>query len=104
MTWLDAAGLCVFICNIAFMVGAGLLLLKILGAVQHSGLYSQRVLAENIEAAAQLRLVCNQIATSQDSTAGDTYFRDTPIGKAHTALSLQVRSLSEQLQSFAAAR
>jgi hypothetical protein len=42
MTWLDAASLCIFLCNIAFMVGAGLLLLKILGSVQHS----QNVLAE----------------------------------------------------------
>jgi hypothetical protein len=23
MTWLDAASLCIFLCNIAFMVGAG---------------------------------------------------------------------------------
>lgn len=99
MTWLDAASLCVFLCNISFMVGAGLLLLKILGAVQMSEHSLQKVLAENRAATAQLRLVCNQIATAQESTEVGNNFRDTPVGKAHTALSEQVRSLSDQLEN-----
>jgi hypothetical protein len=99
MTWLDAASLCVFLCNIAFMVGAGLLLLKILGTVQMSEHSLQKVLAENRAATAQLRLVCNQIAMVQESTEAGGDFRDTPVGKAHTALSEQVRSLSDQLEN-----
>jgi hypothetical protein len=99
MTWLDAASLCVFLCNIGFMVGAGLLLLKIMGSVQQAGQHSQNVLAENVEATVQLRLVCNQLATQLEPNGGDSNFRDTAIGKAHTALSLQVRSLSDQIQS-----
>ncbi|MEI8170663.1 MAG: hypothetical protein WCG50_13365 [Rhodoferax sp.] len=99
MTWLDAASLCVFLCNIAFMVGAGMLLLKILGSVQHSELFSQKVLDENIEATAQLRRACNQLATQIEPTQSENKFHETSIGKAHMALSLQVRSLSDQLQA-----
>ena len=98
MSWIDAASLCVFLCNIVFMVVAGVMLLKIQGAVQQSGTYFQNVLAENVKATAQLRLVCGQLATQLNPTEDDPHFRETAIGKAHTALSLQVRSLSNQIQ------
>lgn len=99
MSWLNAALLFIFVCNLAFMVGAAFLLYRIVDAAEGSRLDLKKAVNQTIEAADKLHLVArrtiNEMGLVNDAQAA----RERSATRGVTELADQVKSLLARLQS-----
>ena len=102
MSWLNAALFFVFVCNLAFMVGAAFLLYRIVDAAEGSRLYLTKAANQTIEAADKLHLVARRTINEMGMVNDAQAARERSATRGVTELAAQVKGLLDRLHSESA--
>ena len=99
MSWLNAALFFVFVCNLAFMVGAAFLLYRIVDAAEGSRLDLKKAANQTIEAADKLHLVARRTINEMGMVNDAQAARERSATRGVTELAAQVKGLLDRLHS-----
>jgi hypothetical protein len=102
MSWLNAALFFVFVCNLAFMVGAAFLLYRIVDAAEGSRLDLKKAANQTIEAADKLHLVARRTINEMGMVNDAQAARERSATRGVTELAAQVKGLLDRLHSESA--
>lgn len=98
MNWLNAAFAFVFFCNLAFMVGAVYLLMRIMESTDQSRIDLLRAASQTIEAGNHLKVVAKRTITEMERVNDGHNVRENSSVRAVSELSFQIKTLIERLQ------
>ncbi len=99
MNWLNLAFAFIFLCNLLFMVGAILALIRILDVVGKSSIDLQKAASTVIETGTQARLMVRHAFNEMERNSDDLAARADSNGRAVAELSFQVKNLQDQLKT-----
>lgn len=99
MSWLNAALFFVFVCNLAFMVGAAFLLYRIVDAAEGSRLDLKKAANQTIEAADKLHLVARRTINEMGMVNDAQAARERSATRGVVELAAQVKGLLDRLHS-----
>lgn len=99
MSWLNAALFFVFVCNLAFMVGATFLMYRIVDAAEGSRLDLKKAANQTIEAADKLHLVARRTINEMGLVNDAQAVRERSATRGVTELAAQVKGLLDRLHS-----
>lgn len=99
MNWLNLAFAFIFLCNLLFMVGAILALIRILDVVGKSSIDLQKAASTVIETGTQARLMVRHAFNEMEHNSDALAARADSNGRAVAELSFQVRNLQDQLKT-----
>ncbi|MBK7000287.1 MAG: hypothetical protein IPH35_10045 [Rhodoferax sp.] len=99
MSWLNLAFAFIFLCNLLFMVGAILALIRILDVVGKSSVDLQKAASNVIEMGAQTRLMVRHAFNEMERNSDALDARADSNGRAVAELSFQVKNLQDQLKT-----
>lgn len=99
MNWLNLAFAFIFLCNLLFMVGAILALIRILDVVGKSSIDLQKAASMVIETGTQARLMVRHAFNEMERNSDDLAARADSNGRAVAELSFQVKNLQDQLKT-----
>jgi hypothetical protein len=97
MNWLDIAYGFLFFSNLAFMVGAGYLLYRILGTTTQSRVDLLKAASLTIEAGKHLKIAAARTVTELERVSEAHQTRDNVSGRAISALSFKLQNLIDNL-------
>ena len=98
MTWFNLAFAFIFLCNLLFMVGAILALIRILDVVGKSSVDLQKAASMVIETGTQARLMVRHAFNEMERNSDALAARADSNGRAVAELSFQVKNLQDQLK------
>lgn len=99
MSWLNLAFAFIFLCNLLFMVGAILALIRILDVVGKSSIDLQKAASMVIETGTQARLMVRHAFNEMERNSDTLAERADSNGRAVAELSFQVKNLQDQLKT-----
>jgi len=97
MNWLDIAYGFLFFSNLAFMVGSGYLLYRILGTTAQSRVDLLKAASLTIEAGKHLKIAAKRTVTELERVSEAHQTRDNMSGRAINALSFKLQNLIDNL-------
>jgi len=102
MSWLNIAYAFLFVSNLAFMVGAGLVLMRILHASSQTRAELLKAAGLSMEAGKQLKLAARRAVTELEKIGDAHVARESSSGRAVQQLSFQIKNLIDQVGRTAA--
>jgi hypothetical protein len=99
MSWLNAALFFVFVCNLAFMVGATFLLYRIVDAAEGSRHELKKAANTTIEAADKLHLVARRVINEMGLVNDAQANREKSANRTVMELATQVKNLTDKLHT-----